>query len=136
MSRFSHYFRVFITSAAMLGRMVLIIILTLQSVAVMADDCGFAHNDYDTDVMHSVLPTAELDNNVEQCDEPNTESHVEDNCTECGNNCCSCCLTLMYPVVLIQTASVSPDSFAFSFNSTSVEAPYFAFLRPPKALIV
>jgi len=120
----------------MLGRMVLIIILTLQSVAVMADDCGFAHNDCSTDVTHSVLQTAELDNNVEQCDESNTESHVEDNCTECGNNCCSCCLTLMYPVTLMQTVTASPDSFVFSFNLTSVKAPYFAFLRPPKALIV
>jgi hypothetical protein len=136
MSSFSRYLRVFITSAAMLGRMVLIIILTLQSVAVMAEDCGFTHNDCDTDVMHSVLQTAELDNNVEQCDESNTESHVEDNCTECGNNCCSCCLTLMHPIALMQTVTASPKSFVFSFNSTSVEAPYFAFLRPPKALIV
>lgn len=142
MASFPRYFRVLIASTGMSGRMLLIVLLTLQSVVAMADDCAFTHSDRAAAMTYLAQQTTETNNSAEhddsavRCDESNTKSHVEDDCTECGNNCCSCCLTLMHPVVLIQTASVSPDSLVFSFNSISVEAPYFAFLRPPKALIV
>ncbi|ABZ78447.1 hypothetical protein Shal_3907 [Shewanella halifaxensis HAW-EB4] len=130
------FIRAFTTSPATLGRVLLIVILTMQSMVAMADDCSLAHDDCGSELSYFVEHEVELPNGVSQCDEPATANHVEDDCTECSNNCCSCCLTLMHPVTVMQTSTVAPDSFVFTFNSTSVEAPYYAFLRPPKALIV
>ncbi|MCL1148179.1 hypothetical protein AB4298_12065 [Shewanella sp. 10N.261.52.F9] len=126
---------IFTTTPAKLGRMLLIVILTMQSVVAMADDCSLAHDDCTdnvvliTELKDDVIASADL------CD-PQSVSHVEDDCTECSNNCCSCCMTLMHPVTALTSMTASPNSHLFAFSSTSVESPYFAFLRPPKALIV
>ncbi|MGS0682768.1 hypothetical protein ACVBIL_16640 [Shewanella sp. 125m-7] len=126
-------------------------ILTLQSAVAMADDCAIAFDDCADSAEYKVGLASADDNtplisdshddkdshdNADQCAEQTSAVHVDDDCTECSNNCCSCCLTLMHPVALIQTVALNSGSSIFTFNSTSVEAPYYAFLRPPKALIV
>lgn len=136
MSSLCRFLRAVGTSPAKLGRMLLIVILTMQSMVAMADDCTLAHNDCGSDIAYALEHEAESDIGGSQCDESVTASHVEDDCTECSNNCCSCCLTLMHPVTSVQAAGAHPDSFIFSSNFTSVETPYYAFLRPPKAEIV
>ncbi|GIU36589.1 hypothetical protein L2719_19970 [Shewanella schlegeliana] len=136
MSSLGRFIRAVITSPAVLGRVLLIVILTMQSMVAMADDCTLSHDDCGSELSYFVEHEAESANGASQCDETTMASHVEDDCTECSNNCCSCCLTLMHPIAEVQAALPHPDSFVFSFNSTSVETPYYAFLRPPKAEIV
>ncbi len=136
MSSLSRFIRtIFITSPAKLGRMLLIVILTMQSMVTMADDCSSAHDDCGSDASYIVEQINSADKQP-QCDDLETASHVEDDCAECSNNCCSCCMTLMQPITALKSVTASPDSHIFVFNFTSVESPYFAFLRPPKALIV
>lgn len=137
MSSLSSFIRaIFITSPAKLGRMLLIVILTMQSVVAMADDCTLAHDDCGSGIAYVLEYDAESVISGSQCDESVTASHAEDDCTECSNNCCSCCMTLMHPVTALKSVTASPNSHIFAFSSTSVESPYFTFLRPPKALIV
>ncbi|WP_299810461.1 hypothetical protein [uncultured Shewanella sp.] len=137
MSSLSRLIRaIFITSPAKLGRMLLIVILTMQSMVTMADDCTSAHDDCGSEVTYVAEHTNGTVNNTSQCDEVETASHVEDDCAECSNNCCSCCMTLMHPITALKSVTASPNSHIFAFSSTSIESPYFAFLRPPKALIV
>ncbi|GIU43779.1 hypothetical protein TUM4438_13470 [Shewanella sairae] len=115
--------------------MLLIVILTMQSMVTMADDCSSSHDDCGSDASYIVEQSNSADKQP-QCDEVATVSHVDDDCAECSNNCCSCCMTLMHPVTALTSMTASPNSHLFAFSSTSVESPYFAFLRPPKALIV
>ncbi|GIU51946.1 hypothetical protein [Shewanella sp. KT0246] len=133
---------IIMTSPAKLGRMLLIAILTMQSVGAMADDCSFEHQDCDDNP--AVNMTADFDQHSEYLEKASTQgselcdeqvqviSHIESDCSECSNNCCSCCMTLMHPITVMHGVNSAPDSFVFSFNSTAVEAPYFSFLRPPQ----
>lgn len=133
MSSLSCFFRaIFSASPAKLGRMLLIVILALQSVVSMAGDCSLAHEYYTDSVeLAAEHPLA----TVELCDMQSSD-HIEGDCSECSNNCCSCCLTLMHPATALQALTTSPDSHILTFNFTSVESPYYVFMRPPKALIV
>ncbi|WP_028767911.1 hypothetical protein [Shewanella fidelis] len=133
LARFIH---AFICSPAKLGRVLLIVILTMQSMVTMADDCTSAHQDCGSATSHVVEQINTFADNTSQCDEVGDSSHVEDDCADCSNNCCSCCMTLMHPMSAMQTAQAYPNSFVLSVNFTSVEAPYYSLLRPPKALLV
>lgn len=135
MFNLGRFIRALIISPAALGRMLLIVILTMQSMVTMADDCTSAHDDCGSDVSYVVEQIKSADSQS-QCDEDDIKSHVDDDCVECSNNCCSCCMTLMHPVTALKSMAVNPNSHTFTFSSISVESPYFAFLRPPKALTV
>ncbi|MCL1140865.1 hypothetical protein [Shewanella pneumatophori] len=136
MFRLARFIHAFICSPAKLGRVLLIVILTMQSMVTMADDCTSAHDDCGSEVFFVAEHTSGTANNTSQCDDLETASHVEDDCAECSNNCCSCCMTLMHPVTAMQASTSNPNSFVLSFNFTSVEAPYYSLLRPPKAVLV
>lgn len=135
MFRLARFIHAFICSPAKLGRVLLIVILTMQSMVSMADDCSSSHDDCGSDASYIVEQINSVDSNS-QCDEADTKSHVEDDCAECSNNCCSCCMTLMHPVTAMQASTSNLNTFVLSFNFTSVETPYYSLLRPPKALIV
>ncbi len=139
-----------ISFPAMLARL-LIMIFAMQSVVAMADNCSFEHQDCDENSEYlavQVNETPAIDVNeinlnfrheerqssAALCDDVFVVSiHVDDDCGECTDNCCSCCMTLMHPATMVQHNLVDSDYVAFTFTSTAVESPYFSFLRPPQA---
>lgn len=136
-------------SPAMLARVLLIMIFAMQSVAAMSDNCALEHQDCGNSsddnskgqvtelavINHDAL---DIDNplgysDTELCDDGTVVIHVDDDCAECTDNCCSCCMTLMQPTNTIANELVHSDYVAFTFTSTAAESPYFSFLRPPQA---
>ena len=151
MLSFYRNLKIMITSSpAMLARMLLVMIFAMQSVAAMADNCALEHQECgnnqseDSRALANELPsdgTHIIDVNhefsqagSELCDDVIiAATHVDDDCAECSDNCCSCCMTLMSPANMMQNDLVHFDYVAFTFTSTVAESPYFSFLRPPQA---
>ncbi|PMG30433.1 hypothetical protein BCU94_11485 [Shewanella sp. 10N.286.52.C2] len=135
---------------AMLARL-LIMIFAMQSVVAMADNCSFEHQDCDENSEYLAVQVNEMppidasdislnlrhedrQSSAALCDDGFVVSiHVDDDCDECSDNCCSCCMTLMHPDTIMQNNLVHSNYVAFTFTSTAVESPYFSFLRPPQA---
>ncbi|WP_394201676.1 hypothetical protein [Shewanella waksmanii] len=114
-----------------LGRLLLILALTLQSVVAMADGCGSDE--------HAAKPTSELSLDV-GCSsvQPDVSSHScessqIDDCHDCNSQCCACCVNLVQTVQLQLLPQITPDTEPLSLAFSYTNSPFYSLLRPPQA---
>ncbi len=120
-----------IRQSGQLGRLLLILALTFQSVIAMAASCE--SDNHVTEAASNYSAAVDCGSADATTDSEACESEHIDDCHDCNSQCCACCVNLVQTVQLELLPQLSPDSQPVFVALTYADSPLYSLLRPPQA---